>query len=67
MQRAAGTADFGEAQQLLAAPRLPKLAATDLPAAADQAERSRKTTGGGWPEELTLEPCSIAELLAAKR
>ena len=28
----------------------------NLPAAADQAERSRRAMGGGRPEELTLEP-----------
>ena len=58
MQSATGATDLGEAEQKHVAPRRPSWPTTDLPAAADQAERSHRARDGGWPEELTLEPRS---------
>ena len=55
MQCATGITDFYEAQQVLPTPRCQRWPIADLPAATDQAERRRKTMGGGWPGELTLE------------
>ena len=43
---------------MLAAPRCPGRPTRDLPDAADQAKQSRRKSGGGWPEELTLKPHS---------